>query len=199
MSAWMLSDAHADFIATAYLKFIDRGADPQKIGQQLLRENCRSLAALYEERHGIDTEALAQAAAYRYQPWRANMDPQNVSKQARCADYQCCEHGDAWTESASGQLIAALIDCTGGREAPLSDFYPWGIDEHPEHAAAPQPEALPPAVRPADPSAAAQLIQLRAAAPKRANSGAVIVAQFSATGLDLFDHAQQPDLLRTLH
>lgn len=133
MSAFMLSDAHADFIATAYVQFIDAQADPQAVGRELLEENARSLRALYAERNGLADEGEASASAYRFQPWRGNIAPENLNKQARCAAYQCCEHGEEWTASASGQRIAQLIEATGGGgdDKPLSDAYPWGIDERP--------------------------------------------------------------------
>lgn len=141
MSAWMITDAHADFIATAYLQFVDPAADPQAIGQELLTENARSIRARYPHQEEWRAECDAQAAAYRFTPWRGNVDPENLNKQARCADYQCCEHGEAWAASASCAQLEAMIAKTGGHERALSDEYPWGIDDHP--GAAPQLEEPP--------------------------------------------------------
>ena len=132
MSAWMITDAHADFLATAYLQFVDATADPQQIGSELLTENARSLRARYQERHGMASEGEAQAAAYAFRPWRGNIDPENLHKQARCAQYQCCEHGEEWTASDSAKRVETLIALTGGQERRTSEHYPWGIDQHPE-------------------------------------------------------------------
>lgn len=139
MSAWMITDAHADFLATAYLQFIDPDADPVANGRELLTENAHSLRALYEDRHGMAAEGEAQAAAYGYRAWRGNIDPDNLNKQARCADYQCCEHGAAGQASPSQARIAALIAATGGPDRELCEDYPWGINWHPKDAPAPLP------------------------------------------------------------
>jgi hypothetical protein len=136
----MISDAHADFLATAYLQFVNPAADPQTIGRALLIENARSLFARYEDRHGCAADGAEQAGAYLYRPWRGNIDPENLNKQAACADYQCCEHGVEWTGSASAARLAELIAATGGERHDWAEIYPWGIDCHPED------EAPPPAV-----------------------------------------------------
>lgn len=134
MSAWMITDAHADFLATAYRQFVDPSIDPQEFGHQLLVENARSLRARYENRHGMARDGEAQAAAYGFRPWAGNIDPENANKQAACAAYQCCEH-DEWNASDSAQRLQMLTGATGGEGVKWSDFYPWGIDEHAEDAA----------------------------------------------------------------
>lgn len=146
MSAWMITTAHADFIATAYLQFVDGDADPQAIGKELLQENVNSLAARYGDRSD-----QPQVDSYRFRRWLGNIDPANANKQARCADYQACEHSE-WEHTAAFRQLQRLIDATGGSEAKLDEAYPWGIDEHPisaQPAPAPQPiEDAAPAAEP---------------------------------------------------
>lgn len=175
MSAWMISNRHADFLATAYVQFIDASAHPQEIGQQLLYENCASLAARY------GNNETWQADQYRYRPWRAPIDPANVNKQARCADYQCCEHAE-WEFSESALRLDALIDATGGRDCELSREYPWGIDEHAERVARTPVACIGPS---------ALLAQLRAASPMRPVAGRTA----DVDGLPMFDAYRQPRLL----
>ena len=180
MSAWMISDAHADFLVTAYLKMIDGTADPQAIGQALLYENCASLAARYGDN---DT---SQADEYRFRYWAGPIEPANVNKQARCADYQCCEHR-AWEESQSAAILRALVDVTGGQDAALSDAFPWGLDDHAE------PVEVVASFHPApviSRGTLAQVVALRATSPLRPATARV----HDVDGLALFDHARQPRL-----
>jgi|TARA_Y100000815_G_scaffold141107_1_gene127663 hypothetical protein len=138
MSAWMITDAHTDFLATAYVKFVEPAADPQEIGRWFLIENARSLRALYDTRHGMAAGGDAQAKAYRYRPWRGNIAPGDLYQQACCAQYQSCEHGKAWQNSASAARLLQLRDAamreSKGTAADDSDDYPWGIDCHREAA-----------------------------------------------------------------
>jgi hypothetical protein len=187
MSAWMISDAHADFLATAFLRLVDAGADPQLIGRELLEENARSLEALYADRHGVAQDGRDQAAAYTYRRWTGAIEPSNVLKQARCAQYQSCEHGDAWTASASARRLAQLIVPAGGYEADLSDEFPWGIDEHPEQSAELDPDRAPGRIG----ERLAQVIELRSNAALRPAAGNTD----DVDGLALFDHVRQPSLI----
>lgn len=134
MSCWMISDAHADFLATAYLQFIDGDADPQAIGAALLTENARSIRVRYEERHGMAEQGDTQAAAYRYRPWRGNINPDDLHVQALCANYQCSED-HCWPSTDSAKQIAQLVEATGGWEREMPDGYDWGVDWHPEDKA----------------------------------------------------------------
>lgn len=140
MSCWMITDAHADFLATAYLQFVDDSADPQTIGQAILTENARSCRARYDDRHGMAAEGEAQAAAYVYRRWIGNIAPANLNKNARCAAYQACEH-DEWEQSSAFAQIQQMMDATGGGDCAMDDDYPWGIDEHPEDAT-PKPQRV---------------------------------------------------------
>lgn len=137
MSAWMVSDAHLDLLATAWVQLIDPDADPQAIGQQLARDCAASIRARYEDRHGCAAEAEAQAEAYRFRKWPGNIDPAMLAKQVACFDYQACETLD-WKERPSfvacerlaGRLVAMGFDFQG---EPMNsrrfDEYPWGVDE----------------------------------------------------------------------
>lgn len=179
MSAWMITDDHADFIATAYVRLIDPAADPQTIGRELLMENHASLAARYGDND------FSQGKAYRFREWEGELDRVWINKAAICADYQCCEHRE-WEPSASCKRLAQLVAITGGEPGfPASAAYnaaPWGI-EH-EH----RPEA--PAKR-REPDRATQLAHLAAASPMRPCQGRTQAVH----GLPLFDTALQPRLL----
>lgn len=124
MSAWMITNDHADFLATAYLRLVDPTADPQAIGRELLHENMRSLTARYETQ--TDDERLN---AYVYREWAAPLKPAWVDCAAACAEYQSCEHGDEWQASDSCRRLEAIQAASGwpkGKSWP--DSAPWGID-----------------------------------------------------------------------
>lgn len=132
MSAWMVSNAHIDLLATAWVQLIDPAADPQEIGQQLAHDCAASIRARYPS----DTEAREQAFAYRFRQWPGNIDPEFLAKQVACYRYQSCE-GD-WesrksftaVERLMGRLVAMGVDYDG---EPVNsrnfDEYPWGVDE----------------------------------------------------------------------
>lgn len=131
MSAWMITDDHADFLATAYVQLVDDAADPQEVALDLLRENMFSLQERYDE--PLDDERLA---TYQYREWPGELDLGWVNKNAACADYQCCEHG-SWGATQSCHRLVRLIEVSGG-EGKYPDSAPWGIDS--EHRpAAPLP------------------------------------------------------------
>lgn len=126
MSAWMITDAHADLLATAYLAFVDPKASGQIIGQELLAENARSLEARY-----ADTDNFKQAALYQHRPWDGPLDPRLVRKQLDCADYQCCEH-DGWRSSNTAFRLGLLEQRLKAlpSEWDVDDrARPWGVDE----------------------------------------------------------------------
>ena len=125
MSAWMITNDHADFLATAYVRLVDPAADPQAIGRELLHENMRSLSARYHSQ--VDWEALE---VYAYREWPGELIASWVNKNAACADYQCCEHRE-WAESDSVKRINALLEVTGGLTNEWPESVPWGIE--PEH------------------------------------------------------------------
>lgn len=137
MSAWMVSNAHLDLLATAWVQLIDPDADPQEIGQQLARDCAASIRARYEDRHGCAAEAEAQAEAYRFERWPGNIDPAFLAKQVACFRYQACETAD-WKERPSyiaverlmGRLVAMRVDYDA---EPMNsrrfDEYPWGVEE----------------------------------------------------------------------
>ena len=128
MSAWMISDAHADLLATAYVALIDPQADPQLMGRELLFENAKSLRARYGDNTNFDRCEL-----YVYHPWPLPLSTTLVSKAAACADYQCCEH-DGWGISASCKALTALEQLQPYWHA-LGERMPWGIDEAHRHSA----------------------------------------------------------------
>lgn len=132
MSAWMVSDAHIDLLATAWVQLIDPAADPQEIGQQLAHDCAASIASRYSNAK----EERKQAFAYRFRQWPGNIDPEFLAKQVACYRYQACE-GD-WesrksftaVERLMGRLVAMGVDWDS---QPLNsrrfDDYPWGVDE----------------------------------------------------------------------
>jgi hypothetical protein len=132
MSAWMITNDHADFLATAYVRLVDPAADPQTIAQDLLRENMFSLRARYGT--PVDEQLLSE---YQFREWPGELDLSSVHKNAACADYQCCEHQE-WADSFSAKAMKALCDAAAAAvSAPAYDAAPWGIEA--EHRPAPPP------------------------------------------------------------
>lgn len=132
MSAWMITNDHADFLATAYVRFIDPTADPQAFALDLLRENMFSLRERYDD--PIDDQLLAE---YQFREWSGELDPVTVHKNAACADYQCCEHRE-WYSTASAAAMKALCAATADSvTGPAYDAAPWGIEA--SHRPAPPP------------------------------------------------------------
>lgn len=132
MSAWMITNDHADFLATAYVRLIDPAADPQTIALDLLRENMFSLRTRYGT--PVDDQLLAE---YQFREWPGELDLTTVHKNAACADYQCCEHRE-WADSASAKAMKALCDATANAvSGPAYDAAPWGIEA--SHRPAPPP------------------------------------------------------------
>jgi hypothetical protein len=194
MSAWMITDAHADLLATAYRQLIDMRADPQEIGRAILEQNARSLRTRYEDRHGIAGEGEAQAAAYVYRRWQGNVGGEFLNKQAACALYQACETGD-YAETPGGRALQALLDATGGDECKWCDGDPWGVDTHPPAAtlAAVIGEAHTAAPRDQH-TRQREEVTLRIGAPLRGNRRGAMLAQHDASDLALFRHASEPGL-----
>jgi hypothetical protein len=126
----MISDAHADMIATAIPAFLGIDLPGQVLGEALLWANVASLRARYADRHGLAASGAAQAEAYRYRPWMGNIDPIDLGVQAFCAAYQCDEW-DEFEASSIGKLIAQLIQQSGIDPCNLPEGYAWGIDNHP--------------------------------------------------------------------
>lgn len=197
MSAWMITDAHADLLATTYRQLIDTRADAQEIGRAILDQNARSIRALYEDRHGAAAEAEAQAAAYVYRRWQGNETREFLNKQAACALYQACETGD-YAETPGGRALQALVDATGGDECKWCDGDPWGIDQHPPATtlAAHVSEFCAIARRERKREEIAEEIALRTAAPLRGNRGGAMLAQHDASDLALFGEHHAPRHIR---
>ena len=191
MSAFMVSDAHVDFLATAYLRLVEADADPQQIGEIMIRDNARSIRARYGHNRQMCRGADEQAARYTFQRWTGPLDPLNISKQIACLDYQSCEF-DGWFQSASRALLNKLQahvpifdDCL----ATERDAHPWGIDDHPAPVAsladcAREHQAPPPVD-------AAVVVPLRLAS----TLGPVGASQAPVDGLPLFDEDRSPRLL----
>lgn len=146
MSAWMVSAAHLDLLASKacddptgrlYLNTAEAraeardlfgdeqpklyGLEPQ-IGAILHRANCASLNARYP-----DSEAdgsMGQAVPYTWR--RADCDdPRTVLMAVRCFRYQACEY-EGWERS----LAAAICDhISEAQIRQLTEGQPWGIDE----------------------------------------------------------------------
>lgn len=134
MSCWMITDAHADMLATAAVQFL--GAAPsfaQTFGESLLAANVLSVTARYEERHGLAADGRAQLAAYRYRKWMGNIDPADLFVQVRCAEYQCDEWDD-FAGSVIASLLRDLVAATGLDPEHMPEGYAWGIDCHPGEA-----------------------------------------------------------------
>lgn len=183
MSCWMISDAHADFLATAAVQFLGE-SNPQAIGQAVLDCNAKAIRARYQDQHGMAAQAEEQAAGYLFRRWMGDIDPADLFTQARCARYQCAEF-EGWEDQPPMQMLARLITAAGYEDgARVPDGYSWGIDCHPGEmfeiveSVAPLPD---PAV----------IIPLCTATPLRSRAA----LSFSVDGLALFDHARSPWLL----
>ena len=138
----MISDAHADMLATAIPAFLGIDFPGQQLGELLLLANVLSVRTRYADRHGIAAAGEAQAAAYRYRPWMGNIEPGFLGKQACCAAYQCDEW-EGFETSTIGKLIAQLIEVSGVDLCNLPEEYPWGIDCHPGEDIKPEPAPEP--------------------------------------------------------
>lgn len=134
MSAWLVSKAHIDLLATyAHEEGLTFGEmlDPQKIGEMLWAENVASLDARYPGRY-MDDELRAEVAGYVYAPAHtATLYAGNVWNAARCLDYRSCEH-EGWRASTACALVDAIeahaLAAAGGE--PLDGVsLPWGHGE----------------------------------------------------------------------
>lgn len=138
MSAFMVSDAHIDFLATAYVQHVNKAADPQLVGAALILENARSIEARYGGASG--GQAFAQAHAYRYRPWAEPLGSVvRVAKQISCLEYQSCEH-DEWQSSKAQAILVDLLAALAPKGEGAGkdwehrsgwDCAEWGIPEPP--------------------------------------------------------------------
>jgi hypothetical protein len=139
MSAWLVSTNHIAVLATA---LADLGHGPNEAGEILLRENERSLRALYEERaESYFNEAGELTAPYTLHNPVRGPGVAWLLKQVDCYAYQACEHA-AWPTSEAKRLCDEITSHIGGMsedEAPALaldairdtreyDAAPWGID-----------------------------------------------------------------------
>lgn len=134
----MVSDAHVDLLATAYVALVDQSAEPQRVGQRMLRDNAISVATRYPCDREWIVECQEQAEAYRYQRWNGELNLALVSKQIACLDYQSCEF-DGWGSSLSRRYLDALEWHCPKQDAIPTEVYdrlPWGIDGHGQAAEA---------------------------------------------------------------
>lgn len=147
MSAWMISDAHVDLVASAYVQFVDASANAQSIGAMLIGENAQSICYRYSHYADDCAEARAQAAAYEYRPWGA-VSRLMLLKALACLDYQSCEH-DGWQTSAAKRIVSDLeaeMKLAGLPEYGaniLFDDLPWGIQEEHRPGGDHEPPAPP--------------------------------------------------------
>lgn len=91
----------------------------------LLRENCRSLEARYEER-AEEYFQLSVAQATYLPNLSIQRDPITTLKLIHCYDYQACEH-----EGFAQSQIKSFLDSAQHaivRELPGYNDAPWGID-----------------------------------------------------------------------
>ena len=129
MSAWMVSNAHIDLLATAYVRLVDASADAQEIGAQLIRENSESICYRYSHYPEDCDNARAQAADYTFREWPGEIAPRLLSKSVACFDYQACEH-PAYEESEGKRIVAALeAKAPEFNSGSAFDALPWGVEE----------------------------------------------------------------------
>jgi len=134
MSAFLVSWRHIALLVEAAYRYevpLAEGFTPDTLGQELWRENVRSLNYCYGERQ--------RAPRYQHDSTAVRplvRNPCWVYKQVRCYAYQACERPDFERSRAARvveELTAALCQTSGQaesqmRESPEWDSAPWGID-----------------------------------------------------------------------
>lgn len=131
MSAWMVSDAHIDLLATAFVQLVDPAADAQKIGATLIGENAKSINYRYSHSPEFWQEANEQRDAYQYREWRGDINGPLLSKSVACFDYQACEHPD-YEQSETKRIVAQLEANAPEFDDDAADSWseiPWGVEE----------------------------------------------------------------------
>ena len=145
MSAFLCSNDHLS--ALALLAGANFG-ECEAAFSTLLDENCRSLLARYptdpfcgqpdprEYRQAINREAyfphiLAAHGRWDVRKLTDSMVNTAIVKLCDCYDYQACETGDSYYETAAGRMVAAIRDTAIGRgglaQGEVYDLMPWGL------------------------------------------------------------------------
>lgn len=129
MSAWIVSKGHIDCLVQAMItEGLATFAEADELGQMLWHENHLSIEARYGDEPNTPD--------YAYTGVEAPLDDLIVFKQARCYDYQTCEHA-GWESSRARQLIDALCKAIAERNGTTEDAMydlpgwnsaPWGIE-----------------------------------------------------------------------
>lgn len=142
MSAWVVSKGHIDVLVNACAEYGILRGDPRTLGQDLWRENVRSVNCRYGER--------TRAAGYQSVTTEAPLHPLAVLKAISCYQYQTCERPD-WPKSGAFRVTEALraaildrhpayaelvpsrygtgyADTFAYTQLPLYDAMPWGFD-----------------------------------------------------------------------
>lgn len=147
MSAWIVSKNHIDVLVywfgkTECLAGVEsaEGLTADQLGQELWRENHRSVNYRYSERRGTPayhyTHPVAPTERDYYEPFELD-NLEHAQRQLACYRYQTCERKD-WERSKSHEWIehlnAVLVTSLGyeSEEQFYSDRnhggkIPWGV------------------------------------------------------------------------
>ena len=142
MSAFMVDDAHIDYLVTAvraqrdrcrhvYLRSPERGTEivdlstytDTELGRLLLGTNLRSMMARYEDR--LEPGELNAPEAYRYRHWNGPQSAVQTIKACDCLTYQSCEF-DEWGDSLAHAVVESLREAAIG-SLPGMDAAAWEI------------------------------------------------------------------------
>lgn len=135
MSAWLVEKGHIDVLVQA--AFVEGllphyAEDANALGKLLWRENHLSLNARYGD-------PVPDEIDYTFEGVEAPLDDTHLSAAVHCYDYQTCEHGEAYTQSAAFRLCEQLLECIAERHdgkdpysvaaaAGRRDTYKWGYN-----------------------------------------------------------------------
>lgn len=137
MSAWRVTVKHVNLLAQAYVAYVGlldnevpEHIQCQKMAEDLLSENYRSVNARYGER--------IRRPSFTYLPYlvKDNIKANSlfILKQINCYKYQSCEH-DSWSKSKAFKqmtILAEAIRIEHGFTEEYWDFWeynllPWGV------------------------------------------------------------------------
>lgn len=124
MSAFIVDDAHIDFLVTYAIgggPSRVSGENPQKLGQMLVDQNTRSVNWRYRDN--------AAAATYVFRPFTGPMTPVAVIKACDCYDHQACETED-YEKTQAARLVDA-IRSKAIRSLTGYDLEPWEVQFNP--------------------------------------------------------------------
>lgn len=101
MSAWIVENGHIDVLVNALAEYgvVPSNSDFQAVGQELWRENHRSVNYRYSKR--------TRTPRYKLHTTEAPLHPVATLKAVGCYEYQTCEHS-GWVKSHARDLCAAL-------------------------------------------------------------------------------------------